>query len=185
MTTTNPYRDCLYRLVQAGSPAGIQLVRIQQAAGGNRYQARPIEFDDNGQTVYAEQDSITVTNLAEPADGSGQVPADTDAVGLDVEGRWVVFIRQAGTAMFPARVVSSQGDATYNVREQSIDAGGALGDKSGTADVQARNLAELSLGPGAALDVGTVVLVVPLADGATPPNVRYFFDHPAYAKYLD
>ena len=49
----------------------------------------------------------------------------------------------------------------------------------------AKNLAELSLGTGAAVDTGSVVLVAAVLDQASPPNMRYTFDHPAYAKYLD
>ena len=182
---STPCHDSLYHLVQAGAAAGVQLVRIQEAVQANRYEARAIEFDQDGQTVYADQDVLTVTNLAEPADSPGLIPADTDAVALDVEGRWVVFLRPAATGFFPARIVSSEGNGAYVVREQALDANGDLTDKSGAANVEARNLAELSLGPGAAVDENAVVLVMPLADQASPPNVGYFFDHPAYAKYLD
>jgi len=184
MTTTIPYHDGLSHLAQGGSPAGVQLIRITQADQYNRYTARPVEFDEQGRTTFADEATFTVTNLAEPADEAGQVPEGTEAIAIDVEGRWVIFLRQVAP-VFPARIVGSQGGASYTVREQVIDPQGAFADRTGTSDVAARNLAELSLGPGAAVDVGTIVLVTALVDGASPPTVRYVFDHPAYAKYLD
>jgi hypothetical protein len=47
------------------------------------------------------------------------------------------------------------------------------------------NLSELSLGPGAAVPVGQIVVVLATTDTGSPPTVRYHFDHPMYAKYLD
>jgi len=86
---------------------------------------------------------------------------------------------------FPAKIVSSQGGAAYTVREQTFNAQGNLIDKPGVSDVSAKNLAELTLGPGAAVDTGTIVVVAAVLDQASPPNMRYVFDHPTYAKYLD
>lgn len=185
MTISTPFHDGLSRLAQVGTPVGVQLVRIEEVDQGNRYTARAIEFDQNGETQYAEQETLTVTNLAEPADSTGQVPANSDAIAVDVEGRWVVFLRQDVVASFAGQIVSSQGSATYTVREQAITGQGSFIDKAGTSNITARNLAELSLGPGAAVDNGTIVLVATLLDEASPPNIRYVFDHPAYAKYLD
>jgi hypothetical protein len=51
--------------------------------------------------------------------------------------------------------------------------------------VAGRNLAELSLGPGAAVDAGTIVLVTAIADQQGGSAQQYVFDHPEYAKYLD
>ncbi|GAH27073.1 unnamed protein product, partial [marine sediment metagenome] len=114
----------------------------------------------------------------------GQVPPDTDAVALDVEGRWVVFVRPPG-AVFPGKVTGSGGDAAYTVLEQVVTGPGTFADKEDAVAVTAHNLAELSLGPGAAVDTGTIVMVATLLDNDEPPNLRYVFDHPAYAKYLD
>jgi len=185
MTAEIPYHDGLYRLAQIGTPTGVQLVRITALQEGNRYTVRPIEFDSNGQAQFADDRSITVTNLGEPGDSAGQVPDNTDAVALDVEGRWVVFLRPPPAAAFAAKVIGSQGSATYTMREQALDAQGVFSDRSGAADFSARNLAELSLGPGAAVDIGTIVIVLALSDTSRPANVYYVFDHPAYAKYLD
>ncbi len=185
MTAERPFHDALGRLARVPSATGVQLVRLLQLDRANRYTARPIEFDSQGDTVSAGEEALGVTNLAEPSDSSGLVPSDTDAVALDVEGRWIVFLRQSQAGQFPAKVVSSQGNATYTMREQSVTGQGSFIDKPGTQNFSARNLAELSLGPGAAVDTGTIAIVTTLLDTATPPNIHYVFDHPAYAKYLD
>ena len=185
MTNRATYKDGLYRLGQIGNPIGIQLVRLIELDQDNLYNAKPIEFDDNGQTCIAEDTTITVTNLAEPADSDGIVPVNTDGVAIDVEGRWVVFLRPAQTSSFPGKVISSQGSAKYILRQQVFDANGNFIDEQGTDDFTARNLAELSLGPGAAVDNSTIVLVAPLLDRLSQSGFRYVFDHPAYAKYLD
>ena len=185
MTDNAPFYDALGRLTQVGGATGVQLVRIGQVSQGNRYEAKAIEFDEDGQSQYADENTITVTNLAEPANALGIVEQGTDVVAIDVEGRWVVFVRQAELAAFPAQVVSSQGNAVYSLREQAIDAEGNFSDKAGTSNITAKNLSEMSLGPGAAIDNDTVVIVTTLRDQSNPPNLHYVFDHPAYAKYLD
>jgi len=181
-----PFHDSLFRLAQIGTTNGMQLVRLTACRGGNQYDALPIEFAADGTTHTASDRALAVLNLAEPADSVGTVPAGTDVVALDVEGRWVAFVRQAtsatGAAM-PAKIVSSLGQAKYTVRPQACSAGGTFADATGAADLQAVNLAELSIGNGAAMDTGVIVLVSSLADAAG--GTRYVFDHPAYAKYLD
>jgi len=92
---------------------------------------------------------------------------------------------EAGSTVFPAKVISSQGSAVYTVREQVHTAQGGLIDKPGVDDVSATNLAELSQGTGSAVDDGAVVLVARCLDQADPPGERYVFDRAVYAKYLD
>jgi len=184
MTNARPH-DALGQFAQAGAAAGLQLVRLTALDADNRYTARPVEFDANGQTQFAGDATLTVTNLAEPADADGAVPAGTDAVAVDVEGRWIVFVRPAAPAAFAARVIATGSGADYTVREQVGTGAGTFADKEGAPDLTAHNLAELSLGPGAAVDVDTIVLVTALTGTGEPPTVRYVFDHPAYAKYLD
>jgi len=185
MATNPAFRDALYRLAQVGERLGVQLVRITAQKSDNRYTARPLEFDEDGEAVFAEETTLTVTNLGEPADQAGQVPVGTDAVALDVEGRWVIFLRQSETGTFPAKITDSQGSAAYTLREQVATGPGQFANKTGTSDITAYNLAELSLGPGAAVDNDTIVMVSLLLDTGDPPTVRYVFDHPVYAKYLD
>jgi len=185
MSENIPFHDALGRLAQAGATREVQLVRITELDEANRYTARPVEFAEDGSTEFVGTETLTVINLAEPADATGRVHSETDAVAIDVEGRWVVFLDLPGAAIFPVKVVSSQGSAAYTVREQVPTGGGTFADKEGAANITAYNLAELSLGPGAAVDDDTILLVTALADEATPPTVRYYFNHPAYAKYLD
>jgi hypothetical protein len=177
-------------LVQAGAARGVCLVRLVSLVAANRYTARPVEFAADGATQLVSDETFMVTNLAEPADAAGQLAADTEAVAIDAEGRWVIFVRvgQSGgggaTAQFPARVVISQGQALYTVREQAVSPAGTFSDTSGATNLTARNLAELTLGPGAAVPDDTMVLVTAVEDTGAPPTLRYVFDHPAYAKYL-
>jgi len=190
MTTSKVFHDSLYRLQQIGQSIGVQLVRITELDEDNRYTARPIEFDADGETQVVGEDTLVVTNLAEPADQNGVVPADCEAIALDVEGRWVVFLAPASDEQedaggcFPAKVIASVGNAAYTVREQAPTGAGTFANKQGAENVTAYNLAELSLGPGAAVDTAEIVLVKSMADTGSPPTTRFFFDHPAYAKYL-
>ncbi len=185
MQSSDFYNDGFGRLVQVGGGGRVRLVRLTGLDGGNRYTARAIEYGADGVLQYVTSEEHVVTNLAEPADTDGRLSADTDAVAIDVEGRWIVHLSPAGTALFPARVVSSGGGAMYAVRPQTWDSAGELTDLSGSVDLTAKNLAELTLGPGGAVDPDTIVLVAPLRDEADPPTIRYVFSHPAYAKYLD
>jgi hypothetical protein len=184
MASDAAYHDSFRELIQAGSASGVQLVRLKQVDQANRYEALPVEFDGEGNAVCPGEEAVLVTNLAEPADATGRVPADTDAVAIDVEGRWIVFLRPPAAVTFPARVLAGLGEAAYTLREQTADEG-VLVDLTGAVDFQAKNLAELSLGPGAAVDDDTIVMVTSLVEAGSPATVRYFFDHPAYAKYLD
>jgi len=185
MTSNTTQHDGFRRFAQLGASSGVMLVRLTAPEEGNRYEARPIEFDEDDETQFVGQDTLTVTNLAEPVDISGQIDANTDAVAVDVEGRWIVFVRPTSNPVFPAKVTGSQGDGAYAVLEQVPTGLGTYANKQGATQVTAQNLAELSLGPGAAVDTGTIVLVSAVADTGNPPVVRYMFDHPAYAKYLD
>jgi len=185
MSGQRTYYDALGRWSQTSGARSARLVRITEYEEANRYTARPVGFTESGDTEIVGSETLTVINLAEPADAGGEVPVETEAVALDVGGRWVVFVRPAPAAMFPAEVKAWQSPAVYTVREQIITYSGALTDAPGAADVTAYNLAELSLGPGAAVDNGTIVLVMILMDNGSPPTARYVFDHPTYAKYLD
>lgn len=177
MTQRTKHVDQLGRLVQAGSAgsSGVRMVRVTGISANNIYNARAIEFDVNGQTKLGSTNTMTVTNLAEPAGVKGQVPTGTDAVAIDVGGRWVVFLPQAGAAMFPAKIVSDQGSAVYTVREQSLSAAGVFSDAVGTINITAKNLAELSLGPEAAVAIDAIVLIASVMDTGSPATVRYVF----------
>lgn len=191
MPTNIAFHNSLYRLAQIGDTLGIRLVRIISLINNNRYTARPIEFAAGGGTQFASEKTMTVTNLAEPADQDGQVPANTDAIALDVEGRWVLYLQvqplpdESGGGVFPAKIVESLGGPSYSVRQQICTGEGGFADKSSAPLLTACNLAERSLGPGGAVAEGTIVLVTAINDNSSPPTTRYIFDHPVYAKYLD
>ena len=185
MSEQTAYYDALGRWAQASASKAAQLVRITEHLAGNHYSARPIGFDAGGGTEIVGTESLSVVNLAEPADANGQVQPNTDSVAIDVGGRWVVFLRPASAASFPARVIASQGGAAYTVREQISTGPGTFANAPGATNITAHNLAELSLGPGAAVDDGALVLVLTVMDNGNPPMARYVFDHPVYAKYLD
>ncbi len=164
--------------------ANAMLVRLTALAGGNRYTAKAVEFGASGTTQIASPELLEVTNLAEPSDAAGKLAPGADVVAVDVEGRWVTFVQSGGGAgATAARVTAALGGAAYRVREQVMNAAGQLVDKPGAADITAINLAELSLGPGGAVDAGTVVLITSVpAQGSSA--AAYVFDHPTYAKYL-
>ncbi len=185
MSDNRTHDDTFRRLAQAAGKRPAQLVRITDYDEDNRYTARPIEFDADGDTATVGAATLTVVNLAEPTNTPGQIPDDTDAVAIDVGGRWVVFVRPPSSACFPAKVMSSQSNAAYAVREQVATGAGTFANASGAINVTAHNLAELSLGDGDALDNGVIVTVFVILDNGGPPTVRYIFDHPVYAKYLD
>ncbi len=190
MTRRNNYVDQLGRLVQVGSAGDStsRMVRLTSVLANNIYNARPIEFDETGQLQTVGETTLTVTNLAEPADAPGLVLAEddaVDAVAMDLDSQWVVFIRLAGPAMFPAKVISSQGDAAYTVREQALASDGTFADAAGAVDISATNLAELSTGPGGAVDADAIVAVTSIIDTGQPATLRYIFSQPVYAKYLD
>ena len=184
MTTNEKSTHRPGRLIQAGMPAGVSLVRIVELDDDNRYIVRPIEINANGDTQTIGEDTLVVTNLAEPSGQAGKLPADTDVVAVDIDGRWVICSRQAGTVMFPAKVVSHQSSEVYTVREQQISPAGAFSDAPGSINITARNLAEVSIGSGGAVDNDTVVLVTAVEDSGDPPTLRYVFAHPSYAKYM-
>jgi hypothetical protein len=190
MTRRSNYVDQLGRLVQVGSGGESisRTVRLTSVWANNIYNARPIEFDETGQPQTVGQAMLRVTNLAEPADTPGVVLADggtVDAVAMDLGGRWVVFIRRAWPAMFPAKVISSQGSAVYTLREQAQAPDGTFSDAPGAAEIIATNLAELSTGQGGAIDIDTTVAVTSIIDTGQPATLRYIFSQAAYAKYLD
>lgn len=182
--TRNVTNDRLSRFLQAGGDSLVRLVRIEGLDEGNRYRTKQVEFNSDGSTRTADDRVLVVTNLAEPAIAPGQLAAGTQAVALEVEGRWIIFVRETATS-FPAKVLSSSGGSLYLVRRQVPAGEATFADMTDADDLTACNLAELSLGPGGAVDTGMIVQVTAMSDGGSPPATRYLFDHPAYAKYLD
>lgn len=180
-----PLQDSFHRFIQAGPPVGVQLVRITGHVGSNRYSAKPVEFDSGHNTRLACDDQLTVTNLAEQPAAGGAVRSGTEAVAIDVEGFWIIHISRPASLSFPARITEALGGASYGLMEQVANGSQGFADKADGLSVTGRNLAELSLGPGAAVEVGTLVMVTAVTDQQSPGVPQYVFDHPAYAKYLE
>ena len=84
----------------------------------------------------------------------------------------------AGASAIVCKVKAAHGNATYTVRQQSMTDQTTFTDKAGTSNFTATNISEIGIGPGSAVDVGTLVSV-------TESGGYYVFSHPAYAKYLD
>jgi len=185
MTWNFPSCENSRQLAQTSARIGVRPVRLFSVSQGNQYTAILLEFDDNGEPQLLAGRVVTVTNLAEPPDATGQIESGTDTLAVDVEGRWIAHVRPSATTTFPAKITNSQGDSEYIVREQIVTGESSFADKQGASDISAHNLAELTLGPGGAVDTDTIVFVTKLTEDANPSNIRYFFDHPAYAKYLD
>ena len=177
--------DALSYWAEVSGNKAAQLVRLTAHDEDNRYTARPIAFDAQGGTDIVGATTLTVTNLAEAVDSGVRIPPDTDAIAIDAGGRWVVFIRPPSLAVFLAKVIASLGGSGYTVREQVATGAATFADAPGAVNLTAHNLAELSLGSGAAVDNGTILIVRATLDNGNPPTTRYVFDHPAYAKYLD
>ena len=181
--------DTFRRWAQLSGRLGVQLVRLTAGHSNNTYSAIAVEFDAQGATQPVDSPPLTVLNLAEPANQPGTLPPDAEAVAIDVEGRWVIFVYQppqqapAGACM--ARVVEPLGSAMYTVIEQVACGQNIFVDRPGAIPVAACNLAEISLGGGAGVSIDTRVLMTSTTDNGSPPVVRFLFDHPVYAKYLN
>jgi hypothetical protein len=184
MTRQIPFQKNGLRLVQIGTPSGIQLVRIESALTGNRYQARPIEFDESRHRQFAETKTVTVTNLAEPDDGPGTIPLQSDTLAWDVEGRWVIFLSSQGTAAFPAKVISHGTGPVYSVLEQVVNSSGAFSAKSGASNITAVNVAEIGVVASGSPILNRIVMVTALNAANQSGSIAYTFECPVYARYM-
>lgn len=183
MAPRKNFRDALHRLAQLGQATGLQLVRIMGLDDGNRYAAEAIEFDSDGETQSAGAEQLTVINLAEPADEDGQLLADTNAVAVDVEGKWVILVQPASTPVFVGKVLYTFGNCLYRIRPQVPVSENTFADKAGAQDINACNIAELDLVDPLGVDADSIVLVAALRTDSDPPTIRYVFDHPDYNEF--
>ncbi len=185
---TDAYVDSFGRWAQLSGRCGVQLVRLTALEAANRYWAVPLELAAEGAAAPVADGALSVLNLAEPANQAGQLEAGLDAVALDVEGRWVIFVRPTapgGSTVFLARVAAALDSGAYTVVEQQALADGGSVDREGGLSVTAHNLAERDLGPGDATPLDARVLVLTVSVPGEPPTAGYVFDHPLYARYLD
>jgi hypothetical protein len=150
----------------------IRRVQIAAATSGNEYQATVVRTTDGAQPVSAE--SLQVTNLAEPVDQDGQLSTGTQAIALQVDGQWTVFVPT--TSVFVGRIVTALGAGRYSIREQRYSETGTLDDAPEVAALAATNLAEVDVTPGDGLSPDTRVLVAAVPDTASPPTLHHVFD---------
>ena len=108
-----------------------------------------------------------------------------EALEFDADGEAVVADEPPFAVINLAEPADAPGTVPSDTDAVALDAEGSWVDRPDTPDLTAGNLAELSLGPGAALEVNTRVVLSVIEDQCDPPVARYVFDHPAYAKYLD
>lgn len=174
--------DQFSRWAQTGDRRDVRLVRLSSPALGNVYPAEVVTFTVDGGTTMTGEADVTVTNLAEPPDADGALAEGAEALAVDVDGRWVIFVARPNSATFLARVDQAHGAGVYTVVEQACSSG-IFSDATGAAGVSATNLAEIDLGSGRALDVDSLVLVLAVADA--DGQLRYAFDHPVYARYME
>ena len=137
--------------------------------------------------THADVNDGQAGSLASSETGAARILWKESGTGLKwaVVALWSPAAPDAALVSFPAKVTAALGDEKYTVIEQIIDGDGNFANKPGASGVTARNLAELSLGPGGAVPTGTIVQVTAMVDTGDPPTMRYIFDHPTYAKYLD
>jgi len=85
----------------------------------------------------------------------------------------------AATSAEVAKVVALGSGTTYTVLQQDWNpATSQFEDRSGASNLSAMNLAEIGVGPGQMVDVGTYVVLHTMGS-------IYVFSHPVFAKYKD
>jgi hypothetical protein len=78
-----------------------------------------------------------------------------------------------------AKVVALGSGYSYSVRQQDWNpTTSAFVDRPGTSNLSAKNIAEVGVGPGQMVDVGTYIMLQALGG-------IYVFSHPVFAKYKD
>jgi len=174
------FRNALHRLAQLGRETGIQLVRITSLEAGNRYTARPVQFDEQGETEYASTHTLSITNLAELPDETGQLPEGAEAIAVDVEGRWVIHVQPEERTLFAAKVLYTFGDGRYRVRPQVPTGEKTFADDPSFGDLTAVNVFELGNPVEFGIESDTIVLVASLKDNAEPPTIQYAFSHATF-----
>ncbi len=181
------YRDMLGRFAQLGQSSGVQLVKLTSHLVGNVYGASVRTLDGEGDIVAADHTvSLEVINLAEAEDSDGQVPSDTPAVAVDLDGRWVVYVQTHPDQPFVGELLYTSGTGLYGVRPQAPTGQSSptspVGFENHGMPIMATNLAELGMST-LGLEAGRMVIVHCVATADTPPLYHYVFDHPHEEEY--
>ncbi len=173
---------------QGGSSSGAPaLGLVAEVLGYNRYTvqiATPGTSGQAPQAISAEQ--VTATNLAEPFDEIGQLPAGTPLLLWPSAGEW--FCSQpvgGGEAIgdsYWAKVLSGSGPA-YTVRRQIAANANSFADADGAPAESAANTWELSVDPSATGNVPTSAIVRVWAEPDNSGTTQRFFTYPIHAVY--
>jgi hypothetical protein len=147
--------------------AGLAVCQLQVLSTSHRY-AAPIASD--------------LTKLASAESGPARVLHRNGTTGT-VAAAVLLGAGGGGSAAAPAaevaKVVALASGYSYTVRPQDWNAQTqAFVDRPGAADVTAKNLAEIGIGPGQMVDVGTYVVLHTMGS-------IYVFSHSVFAKYKD
>jgi hypothetical protein len=177
--TNNAFRGRFAQMAQLGQSTGVQVVAIAGLVAGNQYHAQAHQFDADGQIELADDDLITVINLAEPEDSDGQLPTGTPVTAVDVEGRWVIYARPFENKSFVAEIVSDSAGAFYSVSPMDPTTSGSFEARGGS--VNAQNLWELNY-PSASdtIPSGMYVLVTVVEAESDPGTIAYVFSEPPF-----
>lgn len=90
----------------------------------------------------------------------------------------------AGTAAFPAKVISHGTGPSYSVLEQVVSSNGAFTAKSGASNITAVNVAEIGVVASGSPILNRIVMVTALHADNTSGSIQYTFECPVYARYL-
>jgi hypothetical protein len=171
---------------------------LTTAAGPPAIAAEPIAFGASGRVVvaglavcqlqvlstshlYAATIASDLTKLASAESGPARILHRNGTTGT-VAAAVLLGAGGGGSAAASAevaKVVTLGSGYSYTVRPQDWNAQtSAFVDRPGAADVTARNIAEIGVGPGQMVDVGTYVVLHTMGS-------IYVFSHPVFAKYKD
>jgi hypothetical protein len=90
----------------------------------------------------------------------------------------------AGTAAFPAKVISHGVGPAYSVLEQVVSSSGAFTAKSGASNITAVNVAEIGVVSSGSPILNRIVMVTALNAANMSGSIGYTFECPVYARYM-
>ena len=134
-------------------------------------------------------EQILATNLAEPVDHSGQLPAGTAVLVWPSQGLHLFCLppqpsdsTSSGPISYWARIAAG-GGPQYTVRRQVASGAGAFADAAGFDVVTAANVWELTVDPAATADVPTGAIVRVWEEPDTSSQTQRFFCYAIHSVY--
>ena len=169
------------QLIQVGTIQSLKLCKIKSLVINNKYSA--CELDNNSDQLAETENTFEVYNLAESPVQSGQLSTPTNALTMEIHGKYYVYISEGGSSVTLGKIVSSAGGAKYNIQPVTMRDTGQT-DPASSTQISAFNLAEMTVGPGGAVDNNTLVILHQIAASNSDDPIN-IFSHTTYAKYLD